>query len=468
MALFVIVVMLYMSMFRCIIGCSVDLWDLCSFSGTKWTIPSTGHYSQNPFTNDAISSWKIYSMTGKECCVTFWWHGPERVDPSHDLTQCAVNGGVKEVSCATSTNNDNGITQITVIQPTQSPTKNPTFHPTKKPTFKPTQKPTFKPTQKPTSKPTKIPTEAPTKPPTKLPTEAPSFEPTKTQYPSQFPTLSPSNNPALPPTTARVREAEVADDTTASPKRDVEDDSMETDKNNNEIILNMSKEIVIITLILFICSCLVCLCLLYKFVRTKRKAQDAIDALEIMKTNKNANAGEYRANTQDPPNVHQQQKQSPEDGPRVQKHAVGTHAIRLPSVPDVVINDYIRETRDGDPSMSEDSCLYHKDAEQTTAQTRAPYPSNSQCVPRVQTHGVDGHVIQSAADVDPFPLTTQDSDASEDKFLHLYDKNAKQTATQRSDCSARVCKDCGLMKEGKVYQDDGLFYCNECWKSYTR
>eukprot|EP01084_Bolivina_argentea_P042262 77954_1 len=367
MALFLIVVMLHMSMLRCIIGCSVELWDLCSFSGTKWNLPSTGLYSQgNPFDNDAISSWKISSVTGKQCCVSFWYHAPER-PYSRDLTQCAVNGGSKEVTCATSVSLDNVITTITVTQDTAPPTKHPT-------TKTPTDKPTKKPTKKPTNKPTKLPTQSPSAPPTGLPTEAPSFEPTKTQYPSQFPTLSPSNKPSLPPTKARVREAEVVDDTTASPQRDdTTANPMKVDPNT----IDMTMHIMITAVVLFACSCSVCLCLLYKFVRTKRKAQDAIDALEIMKTNKNANAGEYRANTQDPPNVHQQQKQSPEDGPRVQKHAVGTHAIRLPSVPDVVINDYIRETRDGDPSMSEDSCLYHKDAEQTTAQTR------------VQTHGVE-------------------------------------------------------------------------------
>eukprot|EP01083_Nonionella_stella_P317798 1158760_1 len=427
MALFLIVVMLHMSMLRCIIGCSVELWDLCSFSGTKWNLPSTGLYSQgNPFDNDAISSWKISSVTGKQCCVSFWYHAPER-PYSRDLTQCAVNGGSKEVTCATSVSLDNVITTITVTQDTAPPTKHPT-------TKTPTDKPTKKPTKKPTNKPTKLPTQSPSAPPTGLPTEAPSFEPTKTQYPSQFPTLSPSNKPSLPPTKARVREAEVADDTTASPKRDVEDDSMETDKNKNEIILNMSKEIVIITLILFICSCLVCLCLLYKNFRIKRKAQDAIDALERIETN--AHAGESHANTQDPPHVHAK------EGPHT--------AIRLQSVSDVVadVNQVPRDRRDSE--ASEDS-LYDKDAEQPTAQT--PYASNS-TVPRVHTP-------------DPFPMTRQDSDESEDSSLHLYDKNAKQTATQASDCSKRACNDCGLMKEGKVFQDDGMFYCNQCWQSYA-
>eukprot|EP01083_Nonionella_stella_P163905 540983_1 len=29
-----------------------------------------------------------------------------------------------------------------------------------------------------------------------------------------------------------------------------------------------------------------------------------------------------------------------------------------------------------------------------------------------------------------------------------------------------VCKGCGLRKAGKVFEMNGLFYCNDCWKSY--
>eukprot|EP01083_Nonionella_stella_P082687 228303_1 len=133
---------LMLSTFTCTIGCSVDLWDLCPFNGTKWTLPSPGNYSHengNNFINDAISSWKIYSSTvGKQCCVIFWRRSPNNPHPSGDLTQCASNGTTHEQSCAPW--NDNQVSTVTVTQismPTAQPTRAPINDPSVEPTMEP-------------------------------------------------------------------------------------------------------------------------------------------------------------------------------------------------------------------------------------------------------------------------------------------------------------------------------------------
>eukprot|EP01083_Nonionella_stella_P016436 45875_1 len=224
MSLLLVVVL---STFKCTIGCSVDLWDLCSFSGTKWILPSAGHYSiHNHFTNDAISSWTIYSTIGKQCCAKFWYHGTSKPD-SLDITQCAVNGETKQLSCATSTNNNNQISAVTVTlsdmanptpnptakptpAPTTSPTKSPTIHPTTYPTVNPTSDPTIHPTMNPSLDPTANPTIYPTANPTIHPTTNPTIRPTMnpspeptvipTTYPTTNPTTHPTVNPSVEPT----------------------------------------------------------------------------------------------------------------------------------------------------------------------------------------------------------------------------------------------------------------------------
>eukprot|EP01083_Nonionella_stella_P176709 618982_1 len=52
----------------------------------------------------------------------------------------------------------------------------------------------------------------------------------------------------------------------------------------------------------------------------------------------------------------------------------------------------------------------------------------------------------------------------QDGGLDMITMRASKTMGTRG--NTLMCTDCGLKKEGKIFEEDGLFYCWECWKQY--
>eukprot|EP01083_Nonionella_stella_P028755 79225_1 len=185
-----LVLVVIVSIFGCIIGCSVDLWDGCPFSGANWNLPSPGDYSYRTgdFANDIVNSWKIYSSAGKECCVDFW---DNRVG-SGGFTQCASYGYTTEVDCMAT----NGISEVTLTESTLHPTDTPSNPPTMA-------------TSRPSSSPSNPPSSAPSNPPSSAPSNLPTMA-----------TSKPSSDPSTPPTSSEPSSAPSNPPTTPSPSSD--------------------------------------------------------------------------------------------------------------------------------------------------------------------------------------------------------------------------------------------------------
>eukprot|EP01083_Nonionella_stella_P179760 639157_1 len=72
----------------------------------------------------------------------------------------------------------------------------------------------------------------------------------------------------------------------------------------------------------------------------------------------------------------------------------------------------------------------------------------------------------------PLPVQAEVEDSSSSGF-DLYDHDTTMqtagAANQTAGCAniTGICEDCGLDKPGKVYDENGLFYCADCQSYYT-
>eukprot|EP01083_Nonionella_stella_P291873 992957_1 len=53
------------------------------------------------------------------------------------------------------------------------------------------------------------------------------------------------------------------------------------------------------------------------------------------------------------------------------------------------------------------------------------------------------------------------------KPLHQIARMKTSTGGRGAGGTRQKCDDCVAVKNGKIYEDDGLFYCWQCWEKYV-
>eukprot|EP01083_Nonionella_stella_P155068 500424_1 len=269
--------------------------------------------------------------------------------------------------------------------------------------------PNSSPSRNPSHKPSLDPTEAPSKAPTKSPTDDPS----------QSPSIDPSRDPSRDPTISPFKEAEAKDDTTDVPNDNINDPIDPNDSVSQKIAVGLAVGCVL-------------LCVLSAVVlKMKKTAEEAKEAEEVIN------------NTISQPTTNTQRTQVPtmiKPGPQLQMGEM---------------DDNDEREEDESSNNSDSSKLYGVPQNNTPQHVlQTPHDVNG-----VRDDNVEEGVNVPNCDID-------DNGLYESSSNNMDQQTQTQTVQTPHDPLADICKDCGLMKAGKVCGEDGLFYCNDCWESY--
>eukprot|EP01083_Nonionella_stella_P145680 456980_1 len=317
--------------------------------------------------------------------------------------------------------------------------------PTVDPTADPTTDPTNSPTQFPSSNPTESPTQNPTQNPSFTPSSQPSFDP------SFAPSLQPSSNPSLPPTnspTAPTIKLNANGATLSpTPRRDTTSspttvtmvvDTAEGTRGNMKSEFVMDE---LATILVVVCGSL-CLIIVVastiiygEFKKAKKEqveqGKNILDSAADDRKQKIAGASSLvMGNKED----------------SIEKLYVNTQAM------DTVGNGTITgkgattkgngttTTRNDEDSIEK---LYiNKKVVQTGTTTTGTGDKNQV----EMSHTVEGE------NVIVMRITVEGADVHRNEVT--------------SDALYKQCTDCGKHAFGTIYEEDGLFYCNQCWKRY--
>eukprot|EP01083_Nonionella_stella_P170957 582914_1 len=265
-----------------------------------------------------------------------------------------------------------------------------------------------------------IPSPQPTSPPTPRPTAAnptptpttgiPTTSPPTTAAPTTAQPTTAAPTTAAPTTTTKFNEAEVRDYTTEAPNSDENEDEMDAppsqDDQGSELSLG-TEMYVVVSVAVFVLCCLsfICICLLYKYTKQRKEMMtepEEIHRLPSTEVIQEAVAYSYNAG----------ESAQKEPQPVMQSNAVAQVNMS------VHLNRIDSASVDHDKTDTEDALCDNAEGE------------NDQ----------------------------QDGELRMDSMVT---RGGSAIVEMKKDCT-----DCGLKKDGKVFDEDGLFYCWECWKAY--
>eukprot|EP01083_Nonionella_stella_P061048 159170_1 len=343
---------------------------------------------------------------------------------------------------------------------TDTPTTNrPSSAPTMVPSTAPSNPPSIRPTMAPSSLPSHVPTNgpniAPNMVPIRAPSNAPSNAPSRINFPSNDLTDIPSNaaiptqspiTSKIPITLTNVGDAPVYDDTMQSSQSMT--DAMQSRPKSNSVILLVFVVVASCVLPLVICSCVM------RFV--------IIPKWEEYKLGKAA----LSVNTQDTQYVTAVTHNDSTNTTSTQLHKLNTNGFTMNDTIATSLQSEASEQCTESAGTNKGEMVSTDNVELCMAEKEPgdnELSNNTDVRQREDSYEsmYDNEGIEKET-----PQTKGNTTEATPKGKPLRRIVRMKTPTGGAGGTRQKCVDCAEVKNGKIYEDDGLFYCWQCWAKY--
>eukprot|EP01083_Nonionella_stella_P067136 177324_1 len=383
--------------------------------------------------------------------------------------------------------------------PTAKPTNKPTPLPTPSPTVTPTIRPTSRPTPRPTTEPTPSPTPALTTNPTPRPTQTPVNAPTATERPSKNPSPEPYNNPTRFPTRKSTpsptempsnqpmetprpssnlssshnpTESPTEHPTHMSTRIPTQTTNIRTsaankfignnEANRDEYIPVIVVGVIVVTMCILAASC-------FFYFHTQKKRANEAEQIVITVSNQGAIIPATTSIDYDFPTKTHDVTHGAEGlkGKRFNVANILQGSVKMTKKPLGEENVVVKSGKQQQDTKGLKGKRFNvaKILQGSAKMTKKP----SEGQDSMNVFNV-ANVMQMTQNVVVIPNenvhaegSDSEKDNTSDDSEELYEIVQTPLSDKKED---QRCADCGKQDFGKIYEEDGLFYCNQCWMYY--